>query len=203
MQPTNGSAGLPSARLLLVEILENRLCASASSSPQLPQLRSSCRGSHRQPPPSLCPGSCRDSYLPPPTCLLFCKYNVRPWQINKLTSAPERAAGFRCRGKNHQPSSYLKRFKRVEKSGSGSSCISSPDGDGGGMGQVAGLAAGKSVGGSHPLSAIRQGDTARYRRTPKTQVAKTTGTRQEDRGLREYSEAWLKSTKPRKFLRSQ
>ena len=56
----------------------------------------------------------------PPTCLLFCKYNVRPWQINKLTSAPERAAGFRCRGKNHQPSSYLKRFKRVEKSGSGS-----------------------------------------------------------------------------------
>ena len=156
MQPTNGSAGLPSARLLLVEILENRLCASASSSPQLPQLRSSCRGSHRQPPPSLCPGSCRDSYLPPPpTCLLFCKYNVRPWQINKLTSAPERAAGFRCRGKNHLPSSYLKRLKRVKKVGSGLACISSPDGDGGCMGQVAGLAAGKSVGGRGRQAATR------------------------------------------------
>ena len=116
--------------------------------PQLLQLRSSCRGC-RQPPPSsaFVQVAAGIATSLPPTCLLFCKYNVSPWEINKLTSTPERAGGFRCRGKNHLPSSYLKRLKRVEKVGSGLACISSPDGDGGCMGQVAGLAAGKSVGG--------------------------------------------------------
>ena len=84
--------------------------------PQLLQLRSSCRG-YRQPPPSsaFVQVAAGIATSLPPTCLLFCKYNVSPWEINKLTSTPERAGGFRRRGKNHLPSSYLKRLKRVKK----------------------------------------------------------------------------------------
>ena len=146
VSPTNGNAGLASAGLLLAGICQNRLCGPLP--PQLLQLRSSCR-ENRQPPPSsaFVQVAAGIATSLPPTCLLFCKYNVSPWEINKLTSTPERAGGFRCRGKNHLPSSYLKRLKRVKKVGSGLACISSPDGDGGCMGQVAGLAAGKSVGG--------------------------------------------------------
>ena len=104
MTPTNHIAQLTSPGLLLAEPCQNRLCGPLP--PQLLQLRSSCSSGCRQPPPSsaFVQVAAGIATSLPPTCLLFCKYNVSPWEINKLTSTPERAGGFRRRGKNHLPS---------------------------------------------------------------------------------------------------